>query len=468
MSNPNNYMDGSLVGVVVGGDINDPAPDHSGNMRIFIPGLHGKDVKIEHLAFSGMTKSPTKGSQATFEGTLDPGSMVFVRKDTGSNHCNIIGTANDLINYDKRIPGNADLLAPIAHIFKRDVNIRIPPTVRETMKGGVKVREKVEKGQKHSHSLLAGLPNNGALYSLSGAIVPQVTGVSTATQAFTSILSAAVAGKLPGLNLSLGSLLGSLTTGGLVGALAGAAGNIAGNIADDLISDIAGDLAGQVIGDVIGGAVAGTVAAVELGLIKELNKELLSKLSPDMRKTLRSMSLLTQSIETGVGGGFMSGGKVDPSTYLQKSAGLLGQCKGVGDMVSCMQQIQYDTSLFGQDKLPSITMLIDTPFGIPLPLSISPSGLITQNIPAPLKAVIDLFSGAMANGASFPGVIPGQNLFGSSAGVMLDMFGRLSGPSQAAAIGMARALNQGAAPQKFARVLGQTVAGGNPLTVLLS
>jgi hypothetical protein len=81
---------------------------------------------------------------------------------------------------------------------------------------------------------------------------------------------------------------------------------------------------------------------------------------------------------------------------------------------------------------------------------------------------IGAFSGAMSSASAFPGVNPGENLFGDSAQTMFDMFGRLSGPNQKYALDMARKLNQSGTAQNFDRVLKTTVRGGNPLQILLS
>ena len=463
MSSPNNFTDGTLVGIVVGGDINDPAPDQSCNMKVFIPGMHGKDVKFEHLAFSTMQKSPSKSSQSTFEGTLDPGSIVFVRKDTGSNQCHIIGTGNEIYDPNARVPGNIDLLQIVPELrkaLKRTIDIRIPANITETTVDGVKVRKIQEKGQLHSHSLLQGIPANGAIYALSGAIVPQVKGIATATQSASLLLSPALAALIPGANISIGNLLGSLTSGTLLGGLAS---SVVGDIAGDLLGDVAGDVAGAIAGVVV----AGTVAVASDKLLKELSEEMFSKLTPQTQASLRSMSVLSQSIETSSGGGFSSGGKMDPVTFLTNAADLFGQCNNVGDIVSAMQMLQYDTSLHGLDKLPSVSFNMSTPFGIPMPMSLSASGTITSLIPEPLKLAIDAFSGAMGSASAFPGVNIGENLFGGSSKTMFDMFGRLSGANQSKAIAMAKILNQGGTAQVFDKVLKQTVGGGNPLRILL-
>ncbi len=465
MSSPNNFTDGTLVGIVVGGDINDPAPDQSCNMKVFIPGMHGKDVKFEHLAFSTMQKSPSKSSQSTFEGTLDPGSVVFVRKDTGSNQCHIIGTGNEIYDPSARVPGNIDLLQipALQQALKRTIDIRIPPNVKESSVGGVKVRKTEEKGQLHNHALLAGIPANGAIYSLSGVICPQVKGIATATQVAASILSPALAALIPGASISLGNILGSLASGSVLGGLAGVAGSVIGGTVGDVVSGIAGETAGDIVGDIVTGATAGVSAA----LLLDLRAQMFSKLPPSAIQSFTSMSALSQSIETGVGGGFTSGGKADPVTFLTNAVDLFSQCGNLSDLIQAMQQLQYDTSLQGADKLPKVSFAVSTPFGIPMPMELDATGAISSLIPAPLQAAIDALSGAMSSASAFPGVNIGENLFGESAKTMFDMFGRLGGPNQAKAIAMAKILNQSGIAQNFDKVLKQTVGGGNPLKLLL-
>jgi hypothetical protein len=481
MSSPNNFTDGTLVGIVVGGDINDQAPDQSCNMKIFIPGLHGKDVKFEHLAFSTMQKSPSKSSQSTFEGTLDPGSCVFVRKDTGSNQCHIIGTGNEIYDPSARTPGNIDLLQipAVQEALNRTIDVRIPPEIKESMVGGVKVRQKQEKGQLHKHSLLAGIPANGAIYSLSGAICPQVKGIATAAQAAANILSPTLASLIPGASVSLGNILGSLSTGNILGGLAGVAGSVisgaasaavTGAIGGALSGGAAGAIAGALdssVGGFVGDIVTGATQGVPQELLLDLQDQLFSKLSPQMKQSFTSMSLLSQSIETGTGGGFTSGSKVDPITLLTNAAELFSQCGNLSDMVQAMQQLQYDTSLQGADKLPKVSFMISSPFGIPMPMELDASGAITSLIPKPLQAAIDAFSKAMSSASAFPGINPGENLFGDSAQTMFDMFGRLSGPNQKYALDMAKKLNQSGIAQNFDKALKVSVKGGNPFEVLL-
>jgi hypothetical protein len=172
----------------------------------------------------------------------------------------------------------------------------------------------------------------------------------------------------------------------------------------------------------------------------------------------------------------MSGGKVHPETFLMNAIDMLGQCGNLHDMISCMQRLQYDTSLHGGNKLPATIIMIDTPYTIPgtsiplkMPIQISPTGAIKNILPAPLKLAMDALSGSMLSATGFPGINPGQNLFGASAKNMLDMYGRLGGASQATAMAMGQVLNTSGVAKKFDNAAKATLkGGGNPLKTIFS
>jgi hypothetical protein len=64
------------------------------------------------------------------------------------------------------------------------------------------------------------------------------------------------------------------------------------------------------------------------------------------------------------------------------------------------------------------------PFG-DVPIQIDAMGTITSLVPEPVKKLADAFGSLMSDGAGFPGVFPGANMFGGSSGVMNEMFSRL-------------------------------------------
>jgi len=91
---------GTILGIVVGGDKNDPNnfdEGHGSLLRIMSPTEHGSEVDPSHIALSPMSHSPTGFSQNSFQGALDPGSLVYFSKSLGQNQVNILGQANDTL-----------------------------------------------------------------------------------------------------------------------------------------------------------------------------------------------------------------------------------------------------------------------------------------------------------------------------------------------------------------------------------
>lgn len=227
MSYPKNFPSGSQIQValVAGGDITDPAKDHSCNQRLFSPLEHSDTgVQIKHLPFSPMIHSPTNGSQQTFHGTMDPGSLVYVLKTTGQASGIILGQANDILNMDRRSKGNEDLLGTTAkELFDRTIKINIPPDIQETVERGAKVKKIKEKGREHSHNVLKGLPSHGALHQMSGWKIPQLQNVPTAIQKFSGLQTNDMLANMPGELMSIGGMFRGLA-GGFMGGRAGSNG----------------------------------------------------------------------------------------------------------------------------------------------------------------------------------------------------------------------------------------------------
>lgn len=398
---PRNSAASSMVyGIIVGGHDSDPAPDQSGNMRVYFPGIHGKDVNIKHLAFSPRLMSPTRSSQQEFPGGLDPGTLVVALKDTGSNYCQILGLANDINNRDSRIPGKIDLLQFIAQTFTTEVDVRVPPNIKETTQGGARVRLAQEKGVRHNHDLYRGLPTHGALYPMSGVVLPQLRGIATATEAFNNIISGDLMSSLPGTPMSLGSMF-------------------------DL-------LAGSAM------------------------KSLLKTLAPEVGAALNSMSYLVQSVESAEGAGFSTGSKVDVDTFMANAVDLFAQATNVSDIISCMSRLQTDTSLYGLDKLPPTRVSINTPFG-QIYQSIDAFGNVATFSPRIVAQAASLF-GKVFSG--FPGVNIGQNLFGESSGVITNMMDSLPQDMQSSLKNMSEEIDSAEDLNEFMK---KTAQGGNIL-----
>jgi len=329
-----------------------------------------------------MIMPSSQGGATSFNGVPDPGQAMLCMKSGPPGDSSLIVVGSIPTNrQDGGQPGNKNLntfLKALTDAFSTELNVESPPNIKETMSGGTRIRQINEKGQKHKHDLLKGLQSHGASYNLAGTPLKQLNNVSTATQSFSNILTGSMLAALPGTNFSVGNILSSLTS----------------SVAD----------------------------------------ELLSSLKPELAQGMQNMFSLMQSMEVSESGGFSTAGSVDPTTYLNNAVKLLKGNQSLGEMISNIQRLQSDTSLFGLDKLASTPFEIPTAFGN-ISMNVSPSGAIEMVTPEPVQKAIEAFSGLMSAGAGFPGASLG-NMFGSSSGVMSEMFNRLPPDKQGIAKGM--------------------------------
>lgn len=384
-----------LVGIVVGGHDKDPAPNQNG-VRIYCPQIHGNNVKKEDLGFSPMIMPPHQGGATQFNGVPDPGQHMLCMKSGPPGDSALIVVGSIPVNrQDGGQPGNKNLntyLTALTEAFGTELNINIPPNIKEATSGGARVRQIQEKGQKHKNDLLKGMPSHGGLYNMAGTPLKQLNNVSTATQAFSNILTGSMLSALPGMNFSIGNILSSLTSSVL--------------------------------------------------------DELLSSVSPELAQGMQNMFTLMQSVEVSEGGGFSTAGKVDPTTYLNNAVSLLKGNQSLGQVISNLQRLQSDTSLFGLDKLGGASFEIPTAFGN-ISMNLSPAGVIEMVTPEPVQKAIEALGSLMSSGAGFPGASLG-NMFGDSASVMSEMFNRLPSDKQTIAKSM---MEQVIAPGNQARTL---------------
>ena len=370
-----------LCGICVGGHDADPDPNQCGLVRVYCPQIHGNDVKKEDCGFSTVVMPPNQAGASQFNGVVDPGQALLCMKSGPPGDSTLIVLGSIPTNKQQGgMPGGKNLceLNAPTKAAATELNINIPPNVKETVEGGTRVRQIQEKGQRHKHDLLKGIPSHGASYNLAGMPLKQITSVSTATQSFSNILTGSMLSALPGANFSVGSILTSLTS----------------SVAD----------------------------------------ELLSSLPPELAQGMQSMFTLMQTMEVSEGGGFATSGKVDPTTYLANAVSLLKGNQSLGEIITNIQRLQYDTSLFGLDKLAATPFTIPTAFG-DISMSLSATGAIQITTPEAVQKAIDAFGTLMSAGAGFPGASLG-NMFGSSSGVMSEMFNRLPPDKQGIAKGM--------------------------------
>jgi len=370
------------IGVCVGGHDADPDPNQNGLVRVYLPQIHGNNVKKEDLGFSMTVMPPNQAGASQFNGVVDPGQALLCMKSGPPGDSTLICLGSLPTNRQPGgQPGNKNLntfLTALITAFATTINVNIPPNVKEVMSGGTRIRQIQEKGQLHNHDLLRGMPSHGASYNLAGMPLKQVNGVSTATQAFSNILTGSMLSALPGTNFSVGSILSSLSSSVL--------------------------------------------------------DELLSSLPPELALGMQNMFTLMQTMEVSEGGGFSTAGKVDSTTYLANAVNLLKGNQSLGEVISNIQRLQYDTSLFGLDKLAATPFTIPTAFG-DISMSLSATGAVQITTPEAVQKSIDAFGTLMSSGAGFPGATLG-NMFGGSSGVMSEMFNRLPPDKQTIAKGM--------------------------------
>ena len=358
-----------VYGIVVGGNDKDPDPTQSGGVRIYIPGEYGKDVDVKHLPFARSLAQGNQQGVTTFNPPPEHGSAVMAMKmggHSGSGHLTLLGTVPNDINKDSTTPGNSNPWPAIQKAIKDVTSIRIPPNVGSGAAGS---KPPQEKGKYHSNELVKFLPSTGTLWPMNGIQIPQVTNVSTATQAFSSILTGDMLSMLPGMNMSLGSLMSSMPAA--------------------------------------------------------LKDELFKNIPPEIGGAIDSMSNLMQSMEFNESGGFNTATKINPDVYFQNAANLLADARTIYDMVGAFQRLQFDTTLFGLDSLPPTSFTTTGgPFG-DIPMQVDALGNITNLVPEAVQKLADEFSSLMGNGTGFPGVFPGANMFGGSSGALNEMFNRL-------------------------------------------
>ncbi len=369
-----------LIGYILNsGHSENPDPNQLGLCKVGLIQRHGKGVKEEHLGFSQMLMPANQEGATTFNGIPDPGQAVVCLKSgpPGASDLLIIGSLPSW-QLDGGQRGNLDVKSANDLFNFGPVGALIPPQIREVIRDGARIREIVEKGQKHQHSLLKGIASHGAIFALAGIPQKQLTNISTATQVFGNILTSSMMSALPGNVFSIGNLLNSLTASAL--------------------------------------------------------DELLSSMPPAIAQGTQSLFNLMQSIETAESGGFNTMGKVDLTTFLANAVSILKGNQSLGEVISNIQRLQIDSSLFGLDKLGSVTFDVPTAYGM-TQMVLSPNGEITNLLPDAVQKSIEAFNLLMTSGIGFPsGTL--SNMFGDSASVMSSLFNRLPENKQTTAKNM--------------------------------
>lgn len=466
---------GIQPGIVVGGHHNDPASDHSSGMRIKSPLEHGEGVNTSDLNFAQMMHTPSGFSQNSFQGVLDPGSLVYILKNVGTPGGIILGQGNPILNQGGGIGGGQSLMGgDFQQARQQDVGVSVPPDIQEGEDRGAKVRKIKEKGQMHSLSLLDGLPIHGALFDMTGFRIPEMKNIPTAKQKGQQMMTNDMMDQLQGTIGSLGGMLQGLMQGGGMGGFGGKGGAGGGAGAGNFGVSFAPN------------GVA-TPGSVDVSLDKTT-----SNLSPEMKTAVNNLRTLVQGYDTSNGVAFATGGQVHEETYLQNADQLLSQVTCLDDLMNCIKQLHLDDDLKGTDKLNVLEQEIETVWGTALQqvtydgqvvLEYSQDAINAMSTFANTISSANTTAGAGAAGFSPPpstGKSGGGSsgggksssgiggMFGKASSTIMELMQRLPQSGQQEMKQMTEKLSGGMDQQKLMQIVKSTVDGGNPLEILKS
>lgn len=345
-----------------------------GNMQVWSPGEHSWiGVNPEHLALSPQIRK----TQSEFPRPPDPGSFVYCLKTTGRSDAVIIGQASDAVNPTTSTAGNMNLYMMNPYLqeaYNRVLEMYPLPDYQEKKKRGALIREVKEKSKQYSHSLLQGLPSQASLYQMAMITQQSVKNIETAKEHFANILGSNILSQLGGSVMSLGKMMGNLSN--------------------------------------------------------KDKKKIKEDMPPEVQAALESMAFLLPNIETSGGGFYATDAKVNEDVFMTNAVDLLSQCRSVSDICAVLSRVQTDTTLYGLEELDDIVIEYTTPFG-GVTQYISANGDLwvansnTTNATSNSKSSFSSFMSSSSIAGGSPSSIPGENMFGDSAGTMFDMIQRV-------------------------------------------
>ena len=496
------------------------ASDHSGNQSFYSPIDHGEGVNIEDMMLSPMFNSPTAFMQQAFPGAMDPGTPVVILKQLGELGGIILGQSNTVKKGGTNESGSGNLASfqKVSQLSSTSRKINIAPDIQEVEQDGVKIRKIQEKGQQHNLDLLDGLPVHGALFDMAGFRLPEITNVPTAKQTNDGMASLQNLQQMMGQIMSLGQMIQGLA--GNKGAGGGAGGFGSGGLPSS------GGTPYTPPGANTGAGGAGYSGGLGNNVVLAVNAPantplytIMEGMTPQMRTALNSLSLLLQGYSVTGGVAFMTGDVVHEDTYLGNAQQLLSQVTSLEEMMYVLNRLQWDKSLFGQDKLANVVNEIQTAWGVALQeidvngnivitygseaanLEMDFANTMTSNTSSP---ALGFFSGEDSTysvnatqplptstggiGGTGSGGTGGQgaqqvlgqvqgllgqieglaqgmseNMFGEGAGVMKDMWKRMTREQENDAKQMHEKLNTSDDTQQMSKIVEKTVKGGNPI-----
>ncbi len=358
------------LGIIVDRD----DPNGLGGHKVFVPQLHGHNVKVEHLPWVRYTVPPGSGGGSTNYGALDAGQLVSFEKDIGEGGTGfgtIVGLYQTKQKADPNMPGNVSLIKAfnqVADALEKESNIRIRPEIEETTVDGARVRQTKEKDKKHKHSLLKELMSHAATFPLNGTILPTLQNVSTGVEPSINVLSTELQSLLPGVSVSLNQIF----------------------------------------------------SLIPAPLLDELKKVV----PADAFTALENTTALMGGVTPMASSGMSAGRKVDPVTFALSAFELFKTVQTPADITRVFTELNTNTAI-GMVNTETINVPIETPYG-PATQAVDPiTGAISLVLPTDVQDAVVAFGGLMGG---LPGAA-GSNLFGSSSSVVGSMIQRLSDPA---------------------------------------
>ena len=493
--------------------------EQDSNQSFFDVLNYGKGVDKDDTILSPMMNSPTGFMQQAFPGALDPGTPIIVLKQMGELGGLILGQPNTVKKGGSNQGGGGNLgsAETVSQLQSTTRDINIAPDIQEVEENGVKIRKIIEKGQMHSLDLLDGLPIHGALFDMAGFRLPEIKNVPTATQTNDGMVSIESLQQMMGQVMSLGQMIQGLA--GNKGAGGGMGGFGAGSLGNNYSPSGASSGAG---GSNYGGGLGNNIISAVNAPTESPMYKIIEGVTPQMKAAINSLSVLLQGYQVNDGVAFMTGGVVHEDTYLDNAQQLLSQVSSLEELMYVMNRLQWDESLFGQDKIEPVITEIETAWGVALQkieangnivitygsqdasnLEMEFANTMTSNTGSP---ALGYFSGEdhtysiNATGASsgfgqgtgggtgqggqggaggaqeimgqvqgLLGQIEGlaqsmnQNMFGEAAETMKELWKRMTREQENDATKMHQKLNQDSDTQDMTKIIDATVKGGNPI-----
>lgn len=367
MADTNNLTE-FFYGVVIGGQDDDVPKEKDSSCRIFDPTKMSNEFSREDCPFVKTIGTGDQMGDMNFSGPPEDGSFVLCRKTLGhkgTSFVEVIGVCKDPKNsLGQSLPGNFDIrsFTVVDEAFKRKRKIN-EKAKAGSGEAGSKPTE--QAGQGYYRDLVKALPASSTLWEIAGMKIPQEKSIETATQAFSAIMSADALGSLPGMALSFSNIFKMMPA--------------------------------------------------------ELMSQLTSALPPEVNESLTAVMNLMPEIEPSG----LSGPRINPEIFFVNAVEILSKCRTTTELMDAITELMTNTSLYGTDTLPPVTVDVPTPFGN-VKVSFDTSGNNSEDSPGGVTDLLNTFTSLLSDASgAFPGVLTNKNMWGQSASVMGDMMKRL-------------------------------------------